>query len=69
MKWLNLLQGLDISEAFKTKGNLKRWSAKRTVGGIIALTACNEIAMNGITWPAVALCLIGVLPLLFSFME
>ena len=30
------LAGADLTEAFKTKGDLKRWSAKRTVGGMIA---------------------------------
>ena len=36
-------RGAAITEIFKTKGDLKRWSAKRTVGGILALTACEEI--------------------------
>ena len=49
------LGALDLTEAFKTKGDLRRWSAKRTVGGVIALTACNDIVLHGVTWPAVAL--------------
>jgi hypothetical protein len=61
------LDSLDITEVFKTKGDLKRWSAKRTIGGVIALTACNDIIANGITWPAVALCAIAVTPLCLSF--
>jgi hypothetical protein len=61
------LDSLDITEVFKTKGDLKRWSAKRTIGGVIALTACNDILANGITWPAVALCAIAVTPLCLSF--
>lgn len=66
---LPLLQNLDVSEAFKTKGDLKRWSAKRTVGGVIALTACNDVVQNGITWPAVAMCGVAIIPLCVSFFE
>jgi len=69
MNWLDLLGRFDITEAFKTKGDLRRWSAKRTIGGIIALTACNDIAANGIGWPSVALCAVAVLPLCLSFMD
>lgn len=61
------LGALDLTEAFKTKGDLRRWSAKRTVGGVIALTACNDILMNGVTWPAVVLCAVAVTPLCLSF--
>lgn len=64
-----LLGKLDLTEVFKTKGDLKRWSAKRTIGGLIAVTACNDIVFNGITWPAVALCLVAITPLCLSFME
>jgi len=66
---LSLLGKLDITEIFKTKGNLKRWSAKRTIGGIIAITACNDIATNGICWEAVVLCFISIIPLCLSFIE
>jgi hypothetical protein len=61
------LGALDLTEAFKTKGDLRRWSAKRTVGGVIALTACNDILVNGVTWPAVVLCAGAVTPLCLSF--
>ena len=61
------LGALDLTEAFKTKGDLRRWSAKRTVGGVIALTACNDILLNGVTWPAVVLCAVAVTPLCLSF--
>ena len=64
-----LLRFLDLTEAFKTKGDLRRWSAKRTVGGVIVLTACNEALSSGITWPVVAFALVGVLPLCLSFFE
>ena len=61
------LGALDLTEVFKTKGDLRRWSAKRTVGGVIALTACNDILSNGVTWPAVVLCAVAVTPLCLSF--
>jgi hypothetical protein len=61
------LGALDLTEVFKTKGDLRRWSAKRTVGGVIALTACNDILIHGVTWPAVVLCAVAVTPLCLSF--
>ena len=64
---LKLLGRFDLTEVFKTKGDLRRWSAKRTVGGVIALTACNDILVNGVTWPAVVLCAVAVTPLCLSF--
>jgi len=69
MKWGQLFKGLDITEAFKTKGDLKRWSAKRTVGGILALTASDVILVHGISWEAVALAGISVVPITASMFE
>ena len=64
-----ILGNLDITEIFKTKGNLRRWSAKRSVGGIIVLTACNDVLIHGISWQGVVMCLVGVLPLILSLYE
>lgn len=64
-----LIRFLDLTEAFKTKGDLRRWSAKRTVGGVIVLTACNEALSTGVTWQIVAFAFVGVLPLCLSFLE
>jgi hypothetical protein len=61
-----LLGSFDLTEAFKTKGDLRRWSAKRTVGGLIATTACADIVTHGVTWPAVALCAVAIVPLCIS---
>jgi hypothetical protein len=36
---------------------------------LIASTACYDIVQNGMTWEAVVLCLISILPLLASFKE
>jgi hypothetical protein len=68
-KLVELLARFDITEAFKTKGDLRRWSAKRTVGGMIATTACYDIAYNGMSWEAVCMCGISVLPLVASMFE
>lgn len=67
--FLILLSKLDLTEIFKTKGNLKRWSAKRTIGGVVVLTACSTIIENGICWESVTMCFIGILPLCLSFFE
>jgi hypothetical protein len=67
--FLDLLKALDITQAFKTKGDLRRWSAKRTIGGLIATTACHDIYNNGISWMGVALCAVAVIPLAVSFLE
>jgi len=69
VKWAQLLKGLDITEAFKTKGDLRRWSAKRTVGGVLALTAADVILVHGICWEAVALAGISVIPVTASMFE
>ena len=66
---IKLLSSFDLSQIFKTKGDLKRWSAKRTIGGIIVLTACSKMANCDVTWQLVCLCLIGVLPLCISLFE
>ena len=69
MKRLSFLKGLDITEAFKTKGDLKRWSAKRTIGGVLAFTASEVILIHGISWPAVALAAVSIVPVTASMFE
>ena len=64
-----LVTGLDVTEIFKTKGDSKRWSAKRTIGGTIALTACADIVEHGMSWMAVAMCAIAIIPISLSFFE
>tara|TARA_R100001369_G_C3215722_1_gene148959 strand:- start:113 stop:331 length:219 start_codon:yes stop_codon:yes gene_type:complete len=66
---LVLLSKMDITEIFKTKGNLKRWSAKRTIGGVIVLTACSTILETNVSWEAVIMCAIGIIPISLSFFE
>jgi len=65
-----LLQVLDITTMFRPKraGNLRRWSAKRTIGGSIVGYAL--YAMDGdITPLGVLLCAVGIVPLCLSFFE
>jgi hypothetical protein len=69
-KVLSILQSLDITAIFKDKkfGDGKRWSAKRTVGGVIVTYALTS--MNGdLTWEGVVLCALGILPLCLSMFE
>tara|TARA_R110000822_G_scaffold51147_1_gene133056 strand:+ start:33 stop:251 length:219 start_codon:yes stop_codon:yes gene_type:complete len=66
---LILLSKLDLTEIFKTKGSLRRWSAKRTIGGVIVITACSTILDNSISWEAVIMCAIGIVPISLSFFE
>tara|TARA_Y100000114_G_scaffold109489_1_gene102992 strand:- start:111 stop:347 length:237 start_codon:yes stop_codon:yes gene_type:complete len=65
-----ILQNLDITTIFKDKkfGDLKRWSAKRTIGGVIVVYAINTMG-DTFSWEGIALCLIGVLPLCLSMFE
>jgi|TARA_B100000963_G_C22197575_1_gene481600 hypothetical protein len=65
-----ILQNLDFTTIFKDKkfGDLKRWSAKRTIGGAIVLYSINTMG-NTFCWEGIALCLIGVLPLCLSMFE
>ncbi|QDP63162.1 MAG: hypothetical protein Unbinned5930contig1000_5 [Prokaryotic dsDNA virus sp.] len=65
-----ILENFDLTSIFKDKrfGDLKRWSAKRTVGGVVVAYALSS--MNGaITWEGLVMCGIGVLPLCLSMFE
>ena len=64
---ISLLGKLDLTELLKDKR--LRWSAKRTIGALIAITACNDIVANGVTWMNVCLCFVAVLPLCLALLE
>lgn len=65
---LSLLGKLDLTEIFRDKGKLRKWSAKRTIGGVIVTYALTS--MNGeIEWAGVVLCIVGIVPLCLSFFE
>ena len=67
--WLKFISRLDITEVFKTKGDLRRWSAKRTIGGAIVAEALWQVHEYGLSWEGIVLTGIGVLPLCLSFFE
>ena len=63
-----LLSKLDLTEIFRDKGKLRKWSAKRTIGGVIVTYAL--ASMDGaIEWNGVVLCAVGILPICLSFFE
>ena len=65
---LVLLGRFDLTELLKGKGKLRRWSSKRTIGGLIVVYALSS--MDGdITTNGMLLCLVGILPLCLSFLE
>ena len=65
---LALLSKLDLTEVFRDKGGLRKWSAKRTIGGLIVAYALTS--MDGqIEWKGVVLCVVGIVPLCLSFFE
>lgn len=64
-----VLAKFDLTQLFKGKGDLRRWSMKRTAGGAIVAEALYQIHEYGITWQGVVLCVIGILPLCLSFLE
>ena len=66
---LDILSKFDLTEIFKTKGKLKRWSAKRSIGGVIVSMAIANIQQNGLDVMNLILCGIGILPLCLSFFE
>jgi hypothetical protein len=61
--------GKAVEAVADSSGNRLRWSTKNTVSGVIVTTACEQIVIHGITWPAVCLCFVGVLPLALSTLE
>ena len=67
--WLRAISALDTTQAFKTKGDLKRWSAKRTIGGAIVAEALWQIHEFGLSWEGIVLAGVGVTPLCLSFFE
>jgi len=67
-KPVSLLAKLDITEIFRDKGGLRKWSAKRTIGGLIVTYALTSID-GDIEWKGVVLCVVGIVPLCLSFFE
>lgn len=58
-----------VSEVFKEGQRQKKWSAKRSVSGVLVTASVTDMASNGLTWMNVSLSLIAVLPLCFSVFQ
>jgi|TARA_R110000782_G_scaffold79495_1_gene157896 hypothetical protein len=55
-----------ISEVFQEGQRQKKWSAKRSVSGVLVTAAVSDMATNGLTQLNVILSFIAILPLCFT---
>ena len=55
-----------VSEVFKEGQRQKKWSAKRSVSGILVTASVSDMGINGLSELNVILSFIAVLPLCFS---
>ena len=55
-----------ISEVFQEGQRQKKWSAKRSVRGVLVTAAVSDMAANGLTQLNVILSFIAILPLCFT---
>lgn len=55
-----------VSEVFKEGQRQKKWSAKRSVSGVLVTASVTDMATNGLNEYNVLLSFIAVLPLCFS---
>ena len=58
-----------ISEVFKEGQKQKKWSAKRSVSGVLVGAVMIDVTSMGITWENCFMALIAVIPLIFSSLE
>ena len=56
----------ELDEAAKEGQIKKKWSAKRSVSGILVGASITDMAQNGLNWMNIILSFIAVLPLIFS---
>jgi len=55
-----------VADVFKEGQKQKKWSAKRSVCGILVTASVTDMSQNGLTELNVILSFIAVLPLIFS---
>lgn len=55
-----------ISEVFQEGQRQKKWSAKRSVSGVLVTAAVSDMAANGLTQLNIILSFIAILPLCFT---
>ncbi len=53
-----------IGKLADSSGRRIRWRVDKSVPGLVCATACEQIFVYGLSWPAVALAFVGILPLL-----
>ena len=58
-----------ISEVFKEGQKQKKWSAKRSVSGVLVGAVVVDVAEKGVIWENCLMAFIAVLPLIFSVLE
>ena len=58
-----------VSDVFKEGQRQKKWSAKRSVSGVLVTAAVTDMASNGLNEFNVLLSFIAVLPLCFSVFQ
>ena len=55
-----------ISEVFQEGQRQKKWSAKRSVSGVLVTATVSDMASNGLTQLNIILSFIAILPLCFT---
>ena len=58
-----------VADVFKEGQRQKKWSAKRSVSGVLCTAAITDMATNGLTELNIILSFIAVLPLCFSVFQ
>ncbi len=66
----NILKNIGkVSDVFKEAQRQKKWSAKRSVSGVLVTACVTDMSLNGLTELNVLLSFIAVLPLCFSVFQ
>lgn len=58
-----------VADVFKEGQRQKKWSAKRSVSGVLVTASVTDMANNGLTEYNVLLSFIAILPLCFSVFQ
>ena len=52
--------------AAKSTGQRRRFSTRNTVSGVLVGVVAEQVLLHGLTWPAIALAFVAVLPLIWA---
>ena len=70
MRVKNLINKIGkVAEVFKEGERQKKWSAKRSVSGVLVTASVTDMATNGLTENNLILSFIAVLPLCLSVFQ